>query len=285
MATIVDNGQNVIQRAFLPVRDDEVIDVGDLVWWDASVSSLRKASAFTYDTSDALTRQKFKKDFCGISLEAHRVGDKQRIIPVAVVCEADASIVSATLELGDCVAPDVDATPLIANQQMEKVADSSQCIGVALRRYSSAVTTARVLVEASYAGLKAATAYLDAQSLWIPHDAIGPNVGTINFITPNAAIAQQLFGGAVEILAVGWLEKVAVTADMTVQVVKNAATNLTALTVDSATAAIGRYIEQAETADINRKFGAGDKFGVTLASGGNDSTARGSLLIRYRKLS
>jgi hypothetical protein len=95
--------------------------------------------------------------------------------------------------------------------------------------------------------------------------------------------AQELFGGAAEVLALGFLETTAVTvADVALNLEK-AAVDLAALTVPVVGAAIGRYTEVSLAADASRFFDPSDT--ISLESDGGCTAGVGVAFIRYRRLS
>jgi hypothetical protein len=128
------------------VAADEVIDQKDLLYSDGS--TVKRLSAFTYDTSDAKTRRKIKPNFAGVAGNSHRVGDSAGLIKVFTEIEVDADVASATFLLRDLVGfAFTGTTPY--NQTLVKVEVPAEAIGYVLYRYASAVTKARVRLKSS----------------------------------------------------------------------------------------------------------------------------------------
>lgn len=275
MATITALGSSNEVRQFWPVRADEPFDVGDLLWWDSSNVSVRKASTFTYDTSDALTRRQFKRLFVGVSNMKHQSGDVAGLCPVIKSGELESSIASTTAAAGQLFGP-YAASSLLVNQQIVKVTDPAEAIGEAIRNYSSATTTMKIQFSSILASF---VAPVGARTVQIA--GIAP-ITAADLLT-NIPV-ENLFGGAAEVLAFGFIEGVAVSVTPIVANLENNATNLANLTVPVAGAAIGRYTEADMSADAARVFAPGSTVSIEVSTA-PAATASGTFYIRFRPLS
>lgn len=260
-----------------PVSADIVIEAGDFVYYDGT--TIKAASSFTYDTSDKLTRQKFRRQFAGVALTPHRVGDPAGILQVATICEGDIDAVSGSPVFGDCVGLDVDATPLLEDQKVELVKDAQEAIGQVIRHYGTSITKTRILVQGMKAGLKAA----DYNDVLVKDIYTGIVTGGAIDLLTNAP-ARNIFGGAVEILAVGFRETIAITTKPAIFNLEKGTTNLASLTVPVTGAAIGRVTETSMEADSSRVFEPDSNISLEM-SGTAPGAGSGTVYVRYRKLS
>jgi hypothetical protein len=271
---VVDNNVEIRERAFFPVALNQVIAVGDLVWFDGT--TLKSAADFTWDTSDAKTRRKIKKDFAGVALDAHRNGDLAGILPVAVVCEADASAASSSPTFPGLIGIAGDGAAALINQKVILVTDPREAIGAVLRKYTSQ-TTLRVMISGNQAGIRGHT-YADAKVLTLPAPILTAIVDLLTDIP-----VSQLFGGAVEILAFGFVVTTIIAgADPFTVNIEKGAVNLADLTVAGG-AVVGSFTEVDLSADANRKFGAEDLFSIEESAA--TASGAGYFYIRYRPLS
>lgn len=125
---------------YFPVASATVIEVGDLLWWDAGASSVKPAADFTWDTDLATTQEQFAKLFVGMSADRSASGDTDDIqVDAAGVKEF--ACAAATFNIGDMVGPDDNATPdALLSQQVIAVGTAELAIGRVTKRYASNTT-------------------------------------------------------------------------------------------------------------------------------------------------
>ena len=127
----------------LPVDSATVIEIGDLLYLDTD--DAKPASAAPDQGTELANQQVFHDIFAGVAMQASAAGDTQPIrVATSGVFEFDC--LSATLEVGDLIAPDEDAggTALL-DQTVAKVTATNAAIGRCAKRVNPAGT--RVLVD------------------------------------------------------------------------------------------------------------------------------------------
>lgn len=259
---------------FFPISADIVIAVGDFVWWDGT--TVRAASAFTWDTSDVITRKQFKQKFAGIAKDAHRSGDAAGLFAVVVSAEIIVTLTSGTPSLGTMIAPE-DASSLLIDQKAVLVQDPAEAIGVVSRARGASSTEVYAIIAGTISGVLARliSGQHMTYSQYISVAATGDKITNIP--------AWKLFGGAVEILALGFIE-VTACSDETIMNLEKSTTDFAALTIPTSGGAIGRYTEADMSADASRVLGPTDNISLEVSDAGAASSA-GIAVIRYRRLS
>jgi hypothetical protein len=120
-----------------------VIEIGDLLWLD--VDDVKPASSQDDQGSEGANQQLFHDVFAGVAMQASASGDTQPI-RVATTGVFEFDCLSATLEVGDLMAPDENgAGNALLNQTVVKVATANAAIGRCAKRVNPAGT--RVLVD------------------------------------------------------------------------------------------------------------------------------------------
>lgn len=264
-------------RSRYPVSADIVINDGDLVYFDGT--TLRSLSAFTYDTSDAITRIKMKAQFAGQVIGAHRAGESLTTMEVLEMCYADADMISGTPAFGTLVSADFNATPLFESQKLEIVKDPMEAIGMVVQVPGGAVTKCRVVLWGTLSGAFTRN-IARTETKIIRFDDLN---GAADILDPVEV--YKLFGGAIELLALGFIVDTPIaTNDLVLQCEKDTVAMTTELTVPTAGSALGDYVEASYQADAARVFTPKQTFGIavkaTAPTGGT-----GNLVIRYRPLS
>lgn len=273
----VENGVQVRQRAFFPVAADAVINAGDPVYFDTTANAIKQVSAFTFTTSNAATRRDIKRHFAGIALNSHRSGDPADVLPVAVIAECDATVASATYNPKDLVGLTGNAVALL-NTSLSAVTDPAEAIGTIMRRYSSAVTTARVYIHGSVMGLSMGCKTNETKLFSLQFTNLA--IVAVNMLTNMPA--YQCFNGAAEVIECGFIEDVAVSSQNANIIMGLNQSNLATLNVPSSGGARGRVTTQDQSSNSYRKFDANDKLNVFLSQ---NAVGSGTFFIRYRPLS
>jgi hypothetical protein len=270
---IVARGSLIEEFVHYPVALNQVVAVGDMVYFDGT--TVKPASDFTWDSSDVQTRREFKAKFAGIACDAHLATDGACLLKVASVCEADATITSTTVSVGDLVGPEDESSLLVA-QKLVKVVDPAEAVGIVVRKYGT-VTTCRV----QFFGTKGGTAAirtLDSRVLTFTQStlAVGTLVGT--------AAVEKLFGGGIQVLELGFIESASLsgTADLIAKITSTGGDTST-LTVGTTGAAAGRFTTADLTASSNTILYPGDVFRIQATS--RPTTGNGTWVVRYRPLS
>lgn len=268
------DGASIEYARDFPVAADRVIARGDLVWWDAANTTLKRASDFTWDTSGPITRRQFKVVFAGVSMQDRRAGDAKGTIRVAVIALIDATIISRALVPGEQLGPD-DASSLLVNQVLERQQDPSECIAEAARDHTTAVTVTKVLIRGNLMNPHA-RANTEKRTVIIPVES--PAMGIVGDLMTDVT-AEQLFGGPVEVLAMHFVKTIAVTVGNAILNLENEAVNLGTLTITVA-GSIGGVFTKDLRADAARFFDADNK--VSLETDGGSTLGGGFLIIEYR---
>jgi hypothetical protein len=267
-------GNAVEEHMFFPVASAIVIAVGDLLWWDTANSTVKAASSFTWDTSDVITRQKFRRYFAGVALAPHRSDEGATLLPVATLCQATVTNTSATPIFGNLVGPE-DAASLLIDQKVVVVQNPSEAIGMVNKNYSAAQTTIQCILRGNVQGMLPFGDQREETKMI----AAFPTQTAADKMTDIPA--GKLFGGAVELLAMFSYNTVATTVQSAIMNLEKNTTNLADHTV--AVGAIGVYTETDLSADSNRKYDVNDNVSIELSQA---STAGAVILgVRYRRLS
>ena len=267
------DGASIEHSVPLPVAKDEVIDRGDLVYWNAGTTSIRQASAFTWETSGPVTRRQFKKLFAGIALDYHRSGDAAGVMQVATIALVEVGIVSRAVVPGELLGPN-DASSLLVVQTMLRTQDPSEAIGEVAKDHTTAVTTTKAWIRSNLFG-----PYARANSEKRTLQIYAGNVNNAADLITDMP-AGELFGGPVEILAISAIEIIVLSANANITIDKDI-TGLAALTVATG-GAVGKVTRKDLSADVNRFFEGNDNF--TLKSDGGSATGELSFVIEYRPL-
>lgn len=128
----------------LPVASATVIEIGDLVYFDAG--TVKPASALTYGGSLAATQEAFHDKFAGVAMQQSRNGDTQDI-RVATTGVFELPCASATFEVGARVGIDDNAggTALVSQQVITvNVANPELSVGYCAKRVNPAGTSVLV---------------------------------------------------------------------------------------------------------------------------------------------
>lgn len=273
MATVNLRSSLVEEFAHFPVAADTVISVGDLVYFDGT--TLKAASAFTWDTSDALTRREMKYKFAGVAADAHRSGDAACLLKVCTVAEVDATVTSSTFAIGDLLGVAGNASSTLYAQQLVKVVDGAEAIGMVTRKYGTSTTVRAVIW-----GQKCSSVAIDNAKDRV---AIIPYHATLTAATLVSAVpCEKVFGGAAQVIAFGFNEVVAVTVQAAIVNLTNTSTDLASLTVPTAGAAIGRYTEADMSADAANIFAPPNTLSIKCSQA--PTAGQGAFWIRYRPL-
>lgn len=253
---------------------------GDLLWWDEANSTLRKASDFTWDTSEAVTRQQFARRFAGIALDGQFAESQARDVLIARAGMCLADVTSFTGIPGRLAGPEKkSASNLLEDQKFEVgFTDPSEAIALVERKYGAATTKMQLSFLSRIQGVLAALKTMQKLSKVI-------NVGTITSAADRLTNmdAMQFFGGPAEVLALGFHETTAITTKPLKVNLEKDTTDLATLTVPVTGAAIGRYTEASMAADANRIFQANDTISIEIAATA-PSAGAGNVIVVYRPL-
>lgn len=125
--------------------DVTLIEVGDLLYWDAANSLVKPLTSLTTGASEVIDQEKVAKMFAGVAKSKRRVTDTpagpMRFLPE---CIMDFPCVSATPKFGDYVGPTWDGGSALVDQKVAVVADREKAIGQVVKNYTAATTTVRV---------------------------------------------------------------------------------------------------------------------------------------------
>ena len=139
-----------------PIASADVIDIGDLMWWDRANSVARVFShANAWTGSLAGSRGKVAENFLGSAMSAH-VANDANVTTVRIAGRSTFSYpvgTAATFEIGDLVTADQDGSDnLLLAQSVEKLTgtvglglgEPSLCIGKVAKRDASSASTVEI---------------------------------------------------------------------------------------------------------------------------------------------
>lgn len=259
-------------------------DVGEALWWDDANTTINSASNFTWDTDAPTTRQKFKRLFVGMAAEAHRTDDSAGVKNVAKVgritataADADGAATGRAFAPGELLGMKKQSGNLLEDAILVRVQDPSEAIAEVDKDYTTVVTE----LVANFRGALTGVHFkpnLEKRTLQI---YIGDANAAVDWVTD--AVVGELFGCAVEILAISFRETIALTAaDNIITMDKAAVSSDQTLTVPVSGAAIGRITRQDMAAATLTTLEYNDT--LTFKSDGGSSAGEGVLSIEYRPL-
>lgn len=126
------------------VASTTIIEVGDLIYWDAVTSKVKPMSDLTWKTDLALTQRHSKPVFLGVSGDRSRDGDTTDVQVDAggikeMICAAD------TFNIGDLIGIDDNAGgTALENQTVVKVTDVELAIGRVSKQYTANTTSIEI---------------------------------------------------------------------------------------------------------------------------------------------
>lgn len=140
----------------MPCDSATTIEIGDLMWFDASANEARPAVEYTGSADLATTQTAFKKVFCGVARSAKRAADTH-ILTVQVQTSGifEFPCASAAFDVGTFLAPaataivDYSLPGTLSNQKLVACATAIIGIGKPARQYTSAVTSLYARLEST----------------------------------------------------------------------------------------------------------------------------------------
>ena len=255
------------------VRDFEVdsatvIEVGDLVWQDTD--DVKPASDFSYGSDLAETQADFRRDFCGVAMDASDSGDTANI----AVAQAGTFIFdcsSATFEIGDLLGPDDNTGGTALLDQTVIAVGENEYGGVlaATKRYSSNTTAVECEILPNVAAQEPKSEII--------------TFGTFDITSTADVVTDWPVEEPFKLVAIRTINAVALTSDTTLTV-DNGTTSLddTHATGTGAAGAVVRTVMDDSSGDDI--FTAGDT--LTIKSNGAGSASEEVTLqaeiIKYR---
>lgn len=250
-----------------PVLATTAIALGDMLYYDGT--SVHPMAAFTWDSSEEVTRRNARSCFVGVSMEA-RTG---RELAASTIVGGSGGIYSLTLtsatpKVGTLVGFD-SASSLLLNQTLQVVTDPADAIGYCVKRYTAATTTVECVLFSSM-------------------DNEGGLMGRARYLTfygdLNAAadiVTNWTFKQRVKLLSVSSIEGIG-TSGNSVLTLKNGANSLDDTHTVTA-AAVGTFLRTA-IADANEYdiFEHDDAFDI--ACGGQATAGYANVIIEYMPL-
>lgn len=287
------NGEKIEFWDVFPVLDATTINQWDACFWDTVTNSLKPASSFTWTTSAAVTRKRFKNVFVGIAAEPHfaSVNTNNKMVKVIQFGKFTADQASASGAIPQALIGLDSANSLLKNDTIIAVQDPTESIGEYARYYGSslssnpvqaATTQAEVYIRGSFANVFSRPEQTQKKVACFPLFTIPASASSAIV----AATADLLFGGAVEILKMMWIEQVAITVNpLILRFTKNSAGTPVVFASDfnipTAGAAIGRVATKDYTGEAGRFFNSDDTLDV-LTQATAPSAGSGVLYISYR---
>ena len=137
-----------------------VIEVGDILWFDASNNVVKPASAYTWDTNLATTQGTFKDVFVGVALSAHAANDPYtNAVRYATTGVFRFACASAAFDLGVFLGPADSGSSTLEDQKVVAVANATLAIGKPARQETAAVTEVRCEIVSAihYSGVQTIT--------------------------------------------------------------------------------------------------------------------------------
>ena len=128
---------------FLPAASDTVIELGDLVAYDASNHVAYPASSETWDTDLATTQANFADNFVGVCTVASP--DGETIVGVATDGTFELACAAATFDPGDPVGPADSGSNSLKDQEVASAVAASS-VGAVVQYYGSNTTSVIIRV-------------------------------------------------------------------------------------------------------------------------------------------
>ena len=287
MSNLMD-GVRFEDKIFLPVLAGSTLtfNVNDLMYWDASAGAAKPASAFTWATSDALTRRKFRSSFVGVAMDSQFSDSPARLVCIAAFAECDMQVSSgSTFKVGDTVGVAGNGTTTLYSNIITNTTNNvEQSIGKTVRVYSSSVTTARVQLYGTKIGTFAKR-MTESRIVTFP-DATTLSAAVTTAGTVYYAPAYQVFGGSAEVLAAGVVAQSAFTAGSAVISVMNNGANIGTIGLYTTTMSRGYLTEVTLNTATNRVLNTEDLLTIqcTSAPGGSPAGALTFAYVKYRPL-
>lgn len=127
----------------LPVAEDTVIEIGDLVYLDEGTA--KPASAQADEETEAANQERFHDQFVGVAMQRSRAGD---VDPIRIATSGvfEFACPSGTFEVGELLGVDEAASgTALESQVVDAIATANLAIGRCAKRVQPAGT--RVLVD------------------------------------------------------------------------------------------------------------------------------------------
>jgi len=134
------------RMVYLPVALATVVVIGDACWYDAAADQVKTASQQADLGSETLNQRRFARNFCGFSV-CRSDDDQDDDVAVVGVGEVEVTIASATVKVGEFLAPDENAAgDALEDQLWVKVTDPDlACLQVTQAGASVTRVKARIL--------------------------------------------------------------------------------------------------------------------------------------------
>jgi len=129
----------------VPVASATVVEVGDLIYWDASANEGKPFSSQTDNTSEERNQAEAARNFLGVSLVASADGETtDLIVDVSPQSEFEFTVPSGTFDVGDLLgASENTGGTALEDQQLETVGSQDLAIFAVSKAETSATTTVR----------------------------------------------------------------------------------------------------------------------------------------------
>lgn len=130
----------------VPVESATVIEIGDMVYLEATGGEVKPASSFAAGGSFSALQQGFANVFLGIAYQASASGETDNIsVDVSPTSVYEFAVASATYTLGEDLGPDNSASAgALDDQQLEAVSATANAVARAAEYAASAVTSLHV---------------------------------------------------------------------------------------------------------------------------------------------
>ncbi len=112
-----------------PVLAATVIEVGDMLWYDATNNCVKPASDYTWDTDLATTQGTFKDVFIGISIHGKKSTDPAGTIAFGTKGQWEMDCASAAFDMATFLGPAKQSGNALENQKVVAVANATLAIG------------------------------------------------------------------------------------------------------------------------------------------------------------
>jgi len=132
-----------------PVLAATVIQVGDILWFDASNNCVKPASDYTWDTDLATTQGTFKDVFVGVAQSAHLANGPETTVRFSTRGSNRFDCASAAFDMGVFLGCAKQSGNLLENQKVVAVANATLGFAKPSKQYSSAVTEVFVDIEST----------------------------------------------------------------------------------------------------------------------------------------
>ncbi len=267
--------RNVVAGSTLTMKADA------LLWMDKANNVVKPASAFTWDTSEAITARKFASRFCGISAGAQIATDPARSVPVLNAGEFEFPCASGAYKANSLLRAKKDASAnLLDDFYVAATTGWNDAIAMVSRDHPAGSTSVRAFILNRFVmgqfGFNP-QAQIHELSIYIR------DTNTAGYVVgENSASAGYQFGRRIALVSASFFTATAIgTTNEILTINKNNVANAQTFTLPTATlTALGKTVSQTfDPSAADCQYEADDYLGIQ--NDGGSSAGAGTLVLRF----